>query len=121
MNSIRELEKMNSNKLKKLIKELVSEGRTYEAISVLKKSGICICEYGTGKTKNYKLYMELLGYIKFNYNDIDKIKKFESEVKIFNELFKTFNKNRVLKIGEIIPSSLELNAYLMASQVQTPV
>lgn len=115
--SIRNLEKWSSNKLKNEISHLVKNKNTSAALNILRKSGICICEYGTGKTKNFKLYKELMSYIKINYNDIEQINSFENEVKLLNIIFKKFNETQIKIIENNIDSKYELNAYLIALEL----
>lgn len=108
---------MNSDELREYVKYFVENKNTKGAISIIRKSGICICEYGTGKAKDYKLYKELMGYIKSNYNDIDEISEFEKEVKTLNKIFKLFNENRIRKIEREIKDEYELNAYLISLEL----
>lgn len=114
---IRVLEKYAEKEPEKLIQiiENLLLSNNYElALNVLKKSGICISTFGTGKPKNKKLYETLLDLFKKNSVEQEIINKFDNEVKEINYLYKQFNKVSMLPIEERIPDEFHVTAYLIA-------
>ncbi|TKI50612.1 hypothetical protein [Lysinibacillus tabacifolii] len=114
---IRDLEKYADKEPGKLIEniEKLLLRNNYElALNEIKKSGICISTFGTGKPKNKKLYEKLLELLKKNRVDEKLINKFNQEVEEINYLYKQFNKESMLPIEERIPDVYHVSAYLIA-------
>lgn len=109
--------KDNKNKFKNdIIKEYQNSGME-NVIHFLKKSGICINPFGTGKPKDSALFKEIIQDL-YTYEPSSKIlKQFEEEVHHINNLYKQFMNKFIKKIETTLPSEIHVVSYLVALEL----
>lgn len=88
-----------------------------EAMILLKKSGICINPYGTGKPKDKVLFNEIVRTLNRDQPDSKQLQNFENEVNIINNLYKKFTLKYMNRIEASIPSGIHVSAYLIALEI----
>ncbi|WP_069325712.1 hypothetical protein, partial [Paenibacillus nuruki] len=88
------------------------------AIKLLKKSGISINYFGSGKPKKIKLYKEAIDLLKNkNPSKIQEIKKLENEVYAINQLYFKLATNFLSKLENLIPDKIHLNSYVICMEL----
>lgn len=97
-----------------LIKDNYANNGIVNTIKLVKKSGICINPYGTGRPRDNKLYKEILEFLKEQDSCSNELMDFEREVSHLNALYKRFNEKYILEIEKCLSTDLHVCSYLIA-------
>jgi hypothetical protein len=106
--------------LNDLISDTYRNQNLDEVLKLIKKTGICIDFFGSGKPKNERLYnkaMDALHSVISDKDEIEKIKMFQSEITILNNLYKKLNDEYVKPIEQQIPDDIHVAAYIIALEL----
>jgi hypothetical protein len=109
--------KNDKTKFKKLIVDTYKKLGIEEAIRIIKKSGISINPFGSGKPKDNVLFKEILEELYEFEQDNIYLKKFEEEVTTLNKLYKYFSSTYISKIESSLPNEMHVISYLISLEI----
>jgi|GEM_PF-2195552 len=114
---LEKLSKENKNGFIRLIDETYSKQGLNEAIRLIKKSGICVNPYGTGKPKENALYKDVIKLLNDREPEAKQLKDFEAEINTINTLYKKFTDMYLSKTESSLPSDVHVTSYLIALEL----
>ncbi|WP_052339456.1 hypothetical protein [Gorillibacterium massiliense] len=116
-----ELEEIkNAEILSDIISNTYRNHNLDEALKLIKKTGICVDFFGSGKPKNEKMFNRAMETVQSLISDNDETKKlnaFQTEVTILNSLYKRLTDDYVSPIEQQIPNDLHVAAYLIGLEL----
>lgn len=102
----------------KIIIDAYNEDGISKALALVKKSGICVDFFGTGKPRKTKLFKMTIDELKkLESNTNNNIIKFEKEVILLNRLYKDFIENHLKEIEKLVPDEKHIISYLLALEL----
>ncbi|MGE6576048.1 hypothetical protein ACQKFM_14125 [Paenibacillus xylanexedens] len=109
--------KLDKTKFIQTIKNYYEENGIDKTIQLVKKSGICINPYGTGRPREKNLYKDIIEFLKEQDQNSKVLTDFEQEVRHLNDLYKKFNIKYVSEIEGYLTSELHVCSYLIALEI----
>ncbi|TVX97959.1 hypothetical protein [Cohnella terricola] len=88
-----------------------------EALELVKKSGICIDFFGSGKPSNSEKYQRVMDSLLSLHPNEEKIIRFENEVATINQLYKDFTNNQLREIEQLIDDDIHISSFLIAIEL----